>query len=166
MEAYQQRVVDEKRDLDEKIEKLSAFMKTAGFGSVQTDEQARLHGQLVVMVAYSELLKDRIAAFPPPAPKIIPPTIGRRVWYWPSDYDRGMLPSKPSSIMVASDSSQPCDAGIACVWSDRMVNLSVADHNGVIHSRCSVTLLQEGDAVPSGAAYAQWMPYQIGQAKK
>jgi hypothetical protein len=98
---------------------------------------------------------------------IIKPTIGRRVWYWPSDFDRGVLQSKPSSRIQASDQSQPCDAGIAYVHGDRMVNLTVADHNGWVHSRCSVTLLQEGDAPPpAGTAYAQWMPYQVGQAAR
>jgi hypothetical protein len=63
---------------------------------------------------------------------MIDPTVGRRVWYWPSEYDR-------SAGMIA-DGKQPCDA------------------------RTSVTLMQEGDA-PVPGAYAQWMPYQKGQAK-
>jgi hypothetical protein len=87
---------------------------------------------------------------------MIDPTVGRRVWYWPSEYDR-------SAGMIA-DGKQPCDAGIAYVHSARMVNLTVADHNGNLHARTSVTLMQEGDA-PVPGAYAQWMPYQKGQAK-
>jgi len=98
---------------------------------------------------------------------IIKPTIGRRVWYWPSYFDRGLMDHKPASVMTAGDESQPCDAGIAYVWGDRMVNLTVADQNGVMHARCSVTLVQDGDApAPGGVGYAQWMPYQVGQAKK
>lgn len=103
---------------------------------------------------------------------IIKPTIGRRVWYWPSAAERTAsqaarsrtVPEPP--LCVARD-DQPCDAGIAFVHGDRMVNLTVADHHGVMHSRCSVPLLQEGDPTPpAGTAYAQWMPYQVGQAAR
>jgi hypothetical protein len=95
--------------------------------------------------------------------KILPPTIGRRVWYWPSDYDLGLLENKPTSTMVASDRTQACDAGICCVWGDRCVNLTVADHNGNMHARTSVTLVQAGDALPVAGSYATWMPHQLGQ---
>lgn len=105
---------------------------------------------------------------------IIKPTIGRRVWYWPSDEEHGVgtaalagnLTTTEPVLLVATR-EQPCDAGIAYVHGDRMLNLTVADHNGVMHSRCWVPLLQEGDqAPPEGVAYAQWMPYQVGQAAK
>jgi hypothetical protein len=92
---------------------------------------------------------------------IIKPTIGRRVWYWPSKEETY------EGSFTHADGLQPCDAGIAFVHSGRMVNLTVADHHGVIHSRCSVRLLQEGDSKPpADQAYAQWMPYQTGQAAK
>lgn len=98
---------------------------------------------------------------------MIAPTIGRRVWYWPSDYDRGIGPvASQHSVMKADDRGLPCDAGICYVWGDRMVNLTVADHNGVMHSRCSVPLIQDGDVVPEQSGYAQWMPYQVQTAKK
>lgn len=100
--------------------------------------------------------------------KVITPTIGRRVWYWPSDYDRGLLESKPESIIQADveSSGQPCDAGVVRVWGDRMVNLTVADHNGNMHKRTSVTLVQPGDTPPSGCGYCTWMDYQVAQAQK
>ena len=97
---------------------------------------------------------------------MIHPTIGRRVWYWPSDQDLGLSDAPPLSLMTASDRTQACDAGVCCVWGDRMVNLTVADHNGKMHSRCSVLLVQEGDSIPSGQSYATWMPYQAAQAQK
>jgi hypothetical protein len=87
---------------------------------------------------------------------MITPTIGRRVWYWPNG-TTGM------SLVPGSD--QACDAGVCYVWGDRMVNLTVADHAGAMHSRTSVTLLQDDDTPPIGSAYATWMPYQTGQAK-
>lgn len=96
---------------------------------------------------------------------VIKPTIGRRVWYWPSAHDRGELMYPPDSTIRQSDQTQPCDAGIVYVHSDRMVNLTVADHNGVMHQRTSVILRQPGEKEPLGA-YAEWMPYQMGQAKQ
>lgn len=100
-----------------------------------------------------------------PEKTIITPTIGRRVWYYPSAYDRGELEHKPPSV-IRADTTQPCDAGICYVHGDRLVNLTVADHNGRMHARTSVTLLQKGDPTPpAGMAYATWMPYQLGQAK-
>lgn len=96
---------------------------------------------------------------------MIKPTIGRRVWYWPSKQDLGQTEHKPSSVMTANQ-LQPCDAGICYVHGERLVNLTVADHNGVMHKRTSVQLVQEeSDVYPADGGYAVWMPYQIGQAK-
>lgn len=102
---------------------------------------------------------------------VMQPSIGRRVWYWPSAQDRHdenrgeVIPTRmlPSRIHQA-DPGQPCDAGIAYVHSDNLVNLTVADHAGQMHTRSSVRLVVAGDAAPIGAGYAQWMPYQVGQA--
>lgn len=89
---------------------------------------------------------------------MIKPTVGRVVWfYMPVDAHQPGF-AKP-------DDGEPCAAIITRVWGDRMVNLTVFDANGVPHSRTSVSLLQEGDEVPSHP-HATWMPYQVGQAKK
>lgn len=114
---------------------------------------------------------------PPPAtvaPVIITPTVGRRVWYWPSAHERVYASVMVNADLVNGltrmgvlDSAQPFDAGIVFVHNHRCVNLSVTDHEGRVHARTSVPLLQDGDSLPpTGAAYAQWMPYQVGQAKK
>ena len=95
----------------------------------------------------------------------IKPTIGRRVWYWPSSFDKGRLGNKPTTVMQVADSSQPCDAGIAYVHSDNMINITVADHNGNMHSRTSVLLLSTDDPKPQDSAYCTWMDYQLQQAK-
>lgn len=98
-------------------------------------------------------------------PTVITPTIGRRVWYWPSTYDRGGMLEKPSTI-IEGNSAQPCDAGIVCVHGDRLVNLIVTDHNGNTHKRTSVTLYQPGDNISHvGGGYAVWMDYQVKQAE-
>ena len=60
---HQQRVVDEKRELDEKISKLGPFLNSSIFKSLDGDEQERLCDQYEVMQVYSNILRDRIAAF-------------------------------------------------------------------------------------------------------
>jgi hypothetical protein len=64
MAPHQQRVVDEKRELDEKLSKLSSFGTTPLFASLPADEQGRLNRQHSVMEEYSRILGERIAAFP------------------------------------------------------------------------------------------------------
>ena len=63
MQDFQQRVVDEKNDLHEKIEKLSAFIETETFIKLPFDEQGRLKAQQTAMEKYREILLDRIANF-------------------------------------------------------------------------------------------------------
>jgi len=85
---------------------------------------------------------------------MIKPTVGRIVHYYPA---RG--------FPGAAAAGQPLAAIVAKVWNDRCVNLMVSDANGVAYARTSVLLVQEGDAKP-GAEFAEWMPYQLGQAAK
>lgn len=60
---HQQRVVDEKAELDERREKLSAFYSTPIFHGLAESEQSRLLRQGVAMRTYSEILGERIEAF-------------------------------------------------------------------------------------------------------
>ena len=65
---FQQRVVYEKAELDEKITKLAAFIETFSapfsvFGALPEPERYRLYAQHRAMVAYSAILGERIAAF-------------------------------------------------------------------------------------------------------
>lgn len=60
---HQQRVVDEKRDLDDKREKLGNFKNTELFASLPWQEQERLNTQAHIMTMYSAVLGERIAAF-------------------------------------------------------------------------------------------------------
>lgn len=60
---HQQRVVDEKQELDEKREKLGAFKNSGLFASLPWQEQERLNTQAHVMTMYSAVLGARIAAF-------------------------------------------------------------------------------------------------------
>ena len=63
IQPHQQRVIDEKAELDGRIAKLSAFVESPVFLSVRHDEQERLEDQLDVMRIYSEILAARIRAF-------------------------------------------------------------------------------------------------------
>lgn len=85
---------------------------------------------------------------------MITPAVGRIVWYFRGEDDPGPSPE-----------GQPLAAIVTHVHSDRLINLSVFDATGVPYSRCSVTLVQPGESPPTTGRFANWMPYQIGQAK-
>ena len=91
---------------------------------------------------------------------MIKPTIGRVVWFWPSN-----APSEGES-MVCHDAEQPMSAQVIFVWSDCCVNLYVIDHAGVGRALTSVALVQANEPKPEDGRYCEWMPYQMGQAKK
>lgn len=64
MKPYQERVVQEKAELDEKLAKLHEFNSTNKvFFMMDQDERNRLLRQRVVMQEYSDILGARIAAF-------------------------------------------------------------------------------------------------------
>jgi hypothetical protein len=64
MQPHQQRVVEEKKELDEKLDKLKAFIETSPiFKGLHQDERGRLNRQFDVMAEYSSILAQRIAAF-------------------------------------------------------------------------------------------------------
>jgi len=62
---HQQRVVEEKRELDDKLQKLTAFVSSEKFSTIVQDEaeRGRLVCQEEVMRQYSEILGERIDAF-------------------------------------------------------------------------------------------------------
>ena len=61
--AYQQRVIEEKEELDEKRFKLRDFRDGKVFEALPVDEKGRLNRQVEVMCSYSEILAERIANF-------------------------------------------------------------------------------------------------------
>ena len=64
MAPHQERVVQEKKELDEKLAKLDAVGRTDFYKTLPDDEQGRLNRQHSVMEEYSRILGERIAAFP------------------------------------------------------------------------------------------------------
>lgn len=63
MQPHQQRVVDERAELDDKLTKLNTFIDGAMFGTLDADERDRLKQQAATMAMYSDILSERIAAF-------------------------------------------------------------------------------------------------------
>lgn len=83
---------------------------------------------------------------------MIKPTIGRVVWYHPYS---------------STPEQQPQAAVISYVWSDTCVNLGVFNPNGNSIGVTSVFLWQnDGEVERPSSSYAEWMPYQQGQAAK
>ena len=85
---------------------------------------------------------------------VITPTIGRIVWFWENVETRDLEHAQPEAAVVTY------------VHSDRCVNLTVFDHNGFPRSVTSVELRQPGDQTFPQGFFCEWMPYQIGQARK
>ena len=63
MPAHQQRVVDEKAELDGRIERLHTFTGSDLFRTLDLAEQHRLERQLNLQRQLSAVLAERIAAF-------------------------------------------------------------------------------------------------------
>lgn len=63
LQPHQQRVVDEKAELDGRLAKLNAFIDGATFSTLDADSQNLLKQQAATMEMYSDILTDRITAF-------------------------------------------------------------------------------------------------------
>ncbi|MET4187598.1 hypothetical protein ABIB86_000453 [Bradyrhizobium sp. JR1.7] len=96
---------------------------------------------------------------------MIEPSNGRIVWYTP--YKNELLSPYGMVTQRGADGKPiPLTAQICAVWGPRMVNLLVTDATGKTFAVTSRALLQDDDLAPDGGGYAQWMPYQKGQAAK
>lgn len=80
---------------------------------------------------------------------MIKPTIGRVILFHPNKKSEMVFP-----------------ALVCFVHNDALINVGGFDNNGNSFGATSVPLLQDGDEAPDFGAYATWMPYQLGQAKK
>lgn len=63
MQDLVQRLVDDKADLDGKIDALEKFMTTDMYEELDAAEKRRLYMQSTIMNAYSAILYDRICNF-------------------------------------------------------------------------------------------------------
>ena len=87
---------------------------------------------------------------------LITPTIGRVVWYYPFGAD-----TREGSPV------QPVPALIAYVHNDRHINIGGFNEDGTPLNATSVYLYHgDDDPRPVNGGFAEWMPYQTGQARK
>jgi hypothetical protein len=63
MQPHQQRVVDEKAELSDKLDRLEAFKGGAIWLSLPPAERIRLNRQLLIMRLYEQVLAERISSF-------------------------------------------------------------------------------------------------------
>lgn len=63
MKEFQKRVIEEKLELDIKLNKLNVFIESSFFDSLPKEEQERLFVQRYLMQELSSVLKIRIANF-------------------------------------------------------------------------------------------------------
>lgn len=63
MENYQVRVMNERRELNIKLEKLKAFIGTPAWDRLHINEQNRLIKQTSIMLDYEAILTSRIDLF-------------------------------------------------------------------------------------------------------
>lgn len=65
LQPHQQRVIEERSDLAQRLERLRAFIRSEACAQlVNEDERGRLVRQTVYMGCYLQVLDERIAAFP------------------------------------------------------------------------------------------------------
>lgn len=64
LQPHQIRVIEEKADLDLRTSRLFDFLQGDVFRTLDTAEQGRLRRQWTAMLHYSEILRERIGAFP------------------------------------------------------------------------------------------------------
>jgi hypothetical protein len=92
---------------------------------------------------------------------MIKATVGRVVWFFGE-----MRDDENAFRQIRHPGREPLAAIVTHVWNDKMVNLVVFDMDGRSTGKTSVRLLQDSE-LPSGESFwAEWMPYQKGQAAK
>jgi hypothetical protein len=103
----------------------------------------------------------------------IPPSVGRKIHYWPTpddmvnhpagfsdDPDEPVLP--PQRAMLVADLDKPCSGEIAFHGADDLLTIAVFDHAGLLHQRSMVPIAD----TPKQPGTCSWMEYQLGQAQK
>jgi len=63
IQPHQQRVIDEEKELSDRIVKLQDFLLGKVYFTLPSDERARLREQTVHMIGYRNVLRERIAQF-------------------------------------------------------------------------------------------------------
>lgn len=100
---HQQRVVDERAELSDRLSKLLCFFQTPIFAGLDAAERTRLRNQARFMDGYAAVLEERIAAFSEaPASKVVTDEMVGRFLSWrpPADFspDGGILFNAPTRL--------------------------------------------------------------------
>ena len=70
-------------------------------------------------------------------------------------------------VLVQRGKSDQAEPAFVCyVFGDKMINVGGFDRNGTPFAATSMQLLQDEDTPQNADYYAEWMPYQKGQAAK
>lgn len=69
MSDFKSRLIEEKAQLDERLEKLNAFLNSDGFQNIAAVQQTLLNIQVDAMYTYSQVLLERIAWLAQPVPE-------------------------------------------------------------------------------------------------
>jgi len=93
---------------------------------------------------------------------VIIPTVGRVVWYNPVPKDN----LEQLADEHGKRKEEPLVGIVLAVHSVTRVNLLVISAYGQTRFLSRVELWQGDNPRPTGHGYAEWMPYQIGQARK
>ena len=129
---HQQRVIDEKRELDDRAQKLSTFIGVSPiFENLDPEEQERMKVQNDLMWQLSEVLGERIAAFPEPTEPEPEPTAPEPAVEPPFDlFDlRRQIALSVSGYIEATD-----------VARGLLADVKAALAGGVAHSRSRLEL--------------------------
>jgi hypothetical protein len=109
MQPHQERVVVEKKELDDKREKLGSFIGGNIFLTLPTEERDRLQQQAIVMTTYSDILGQRIAAFGNDPSKV------QDHHDHNEDNDANGWPSAAPGLDIAAPEPAPADAVVVSV---------------------------------------------------
>jgi hypothetical protein len=63
MEAYQERVIEEKKELDGRLDRLREFIHSSAMVVLEAEDQGLLNRQFNAMHSYSDILEQRISRF-------------------------------------------------------------------------------------------------------
>lgn len=126
--AFQQRVIDERQALVEKIDKLGPFIGSDIYNTLPTEEQSRLQSQLNVMNDYASILGDRIQAFgataEPLASPTMPPPEGAPLI---EEAPRAQVPIMPDAPNPTPKPSDPNDAPRGIATPDRDASVGMGE---------------------------------------
>jgi len=128
---HQHRVLEEQKQLGDRLGALRAFLDSQVFASLPEAERYRLRRQAEVMAEYSRILAERIAAFPRPddQPAPVPaPTVLSRAALAQLENREPPPDQSPVDVIQAASQHVMAQRGIAAPSDLREVCTQVLQH--------------------------------------